>query len=98
MVVPSSGANVGFLFLTECPSFSISEMRERYCGPIEIGFDELRSRRHRDVGMNIDRYALWPKFAARPAVPARRGWRIFVPLLGMHIPLSPSGLGTEIIC
>ena len=82
MVVPDSGANVGFLFLTECPRLRIGEMRQRYRRPIEIRLDELRRRRHRDMGMDIDGYALWPLFATGAAVPARGGRCIFVPLLG----------------
>src|SRR4029077_14270632 len=80
VVVPDSGSNVGFLFLTERSSLGISEMRKRYCGPIEIWLDEHRRRRFCDMGMNIDGYALWPHLVSRPAVPARGGPSVFVPL------------------
>ena len=46
-----------------------------------MGFDEFRRRRHRDMGMNVDGYALWSQLPSRPAMAARGGCTIFVPLI-----------------
>ena len=82
MLVTGALANIGFLLLIQRLGLGIGEMRKRDRRPIEMRLDEFRRLRHADMGMDVDGDAFRPRLAAGPAVAARGGRGIFIPLLG----------------